>query len=135
MTQHDQETRPQPRRRRPRRSLEGMTLIEIMIVVIIMAMIATAVTLAVVPQMKKAKIKDAQTNASTIRAAVTSYMLSEGTQNCPTVEELVEAGEITRHGRHVDPWDHDFQIECDGDDVNVISAGPDGQFGSEDDIQ
>ena len=33
-----------------------------------------------------------------------------------------------------DPWGTAFKIECTGGEVTVKSAGPDGQFGGDDDI-
>ena len=40
----------------------------------------------------------------------------------------------TNSPRAVLAWDNDFRIECQGDDVTVHSAGPDGSPGTEDDI-
>ena len=40
----------------------------------------------------------------------------------------------SREGGAVDPWDEPYTIICDGDDVGVISSGPDKQSGTEDDI-
>ena len=59
----------------------GMTLIEIMIVVIIMAMIATGVAVAVMPQLDKAKIKQAKSDIGAIRTAVQLY-LAENSNKC-----------------------------------------------------
>ena len=118
--------------RRRRQAQEAMTLIEISIVVIIMAMIATAVAVAVVPKMNQAKVGQAKTDAATIHTAVEMYMTSGG-EGCPTVEDLVAAKELKK-GKTVDPWNHDYGISCEGDEVVVTSAGGDGQMGTEDDI-
>jgi general secretion pathway protein G len=119
--------------RRQRRE-EGMTLVEIMIVVIIMALIATAVGVAVLPQLQKAQDKTAKGDAQAIRSAVTLY-IGENPGECPTVDDLKEGGFIDSSKRTADPWDNEFQIECNGSNISVISAGKDGQFGTEDDIQ
>jgi general secretion pathway protein G len=111
-----------------------MTLTEIMIVIIIMAMIAAAVGAAVIPKFRDAQRRTAATDAQAIRSAAESYSLEHGTRDCPTVEELVEAGEIRRGSRMTDPWGTAFKIECSGTDIEVKSAGPDGQFGGDDDI-
>lgn len=121
-----------PRRRRLRRT-EGMTLVEIMIVVIIMALIATAVGVAVVPQWRKSQKRQTLTDAQAVKAAVLLYMTDNN--GCPSSStELQQEGYLDRSKRATDAWDNDFQIECEGDDIYVVSAGPDGQFGTEDDI-
>ena len=126
----------------PRRSLsralakqEGMTLIEIMIVVIIMAMIATGVAVAVMPQLDKAKIKQAKTDIGAIRTAVQLY-LAENSNKCPSVQDLQEERYLDKGKRSTDPWDREFIITCTaGEDPDVYSPGPDGQDGTEDDIR
>ena len=35
----------------------------------------------------------------------------------------------------LDPWNNDYKFESKGMKFVVISAGPDGQFGTEDDIR
>jgi hypothetical protein len=42
---------------------------------------------------------------------------------------------LDRNKKSVDAWDNPFQIDCEGSDVIVTSAGPDEQMGTEDDIQ
>ena len=112
----------------------GMTLIEIMIVVIIMAMIATGVAVAVMPQLEKARIKQATSDVMAIRTAVQLY-LAENPSACPSVEDLKTERYIDKGKSTVDPWDQEFIIHCiDGDDPNVVSKGPDMQEGTEDDI-
>ena len=114
---------------------EGMTLVEIMIVVIIMALIATAVGVAVLPRLQKAREDSTKTDAQQIRSAVTLYLGENPAGGCPTMDDLVEGAYLDKSKRTTDAWDNDFVIECEGDNVAVVSAGPDGQFGTEDDIQ
>lgn len=122
-------------RRRRSRAEEGMTLIEIMIVVIIMAMIATGVAVAVMPQLEKAKIKQAKSDIGAIRTAVQLF-LAENSSKCPSVEDLQSESYLDKGKRTRDPWDRDFVISCPtGDDPDVFSPGPDGQEGSEDDVR
>ena len=122
------------RLRDPRRE-EGMTLVEIMIVVIIMALIATAVGVAVLPRLKQARIDSTRTDAQSVRSAATMYISENPGGDCPAMEDLTGGGFIDSSRRTADAWDNDFAVDCDGDDVIVISAGPDGQMGTEDDIQ
>lgn len=123
-------TSPVARRRR-----SGMTLVEIMIVVIIMALIATAVGVAVLPQLRRARVDATRSDAQQMQSAAILYLGQEPGADCPAVTDLVEAGVIDRTKRTTDAWDHEFVVECEGDDVYVISSGPDGQMGTEDDIR
>jgi general secretion pathway protein G len=123
-------------RRRARRAAQaGMTLVEIMIVVIIMAMIAAAVGVAVLPRLNEARIQQARTDAQSIRGAVEMYLAQNPSADCPSVQDLVEARVLSANTRSRDPWDNDFSVECEGDDITVVSAGPDGQMGTGDDVQ
>jgi general secretion pathway protein G len=119
---------------RARRAREGMTLIEIMIVVVIMALVATGVGIAVIPQLQKAKIKDTQAGVQTVRSAVTLYIATNNAE-CATMDQLLQDKAIDKTKSTKDAWDHDFRIECDGVDINVTSAGPDGEFETQDDIK
>ncbi len=118
-----------------RRAQAGMTLVEIMIVVIIMAMIAAAVGVAVLPRLNEARIQQARTDAQSIRGAVEMYLAQNPSADCPTVDELVTERVLSANTRSRDPWDNEFSVECEGEDITVISAGPDGQMGSPDDVQ
>ena len=121
---------------RRRRRREGMTLVEIMIVVIIMALIATAVGVAVLPALGRARVNQTRSDAMAVHSAVSLYFGQEPGAQCPTMETLVEEHLIDHSRRTTDAWDHPFTIECDSDDdVIVRSNGPDGQPGTEDDIQ
>lgn len=123
------------RRRARRLRREGMTLVEIMIVVIIMAMIAAAVGVAVLPRLNEARIEQARTDAQSVRGAVEMYLASNPSADCPSVQELVDERILNASSRTRDPWDNEFSIECEGEDILVVSGGPDGQMGTEDDVQ
>ena len=121
------------RRMSRRLARQGMTLIEIMIVVVIMALVATGVGIAVIPQLQKAKIKETESAVETVRSAVTLYVATNNAE-CATMDQLLEDKAIDKNRSTTDAWDNEFRIECDGTDINVTSAGPDGEFGTEDDI-
>lgn len=125
---HSQQTQARRRRRR-----EGMTLIEIMIVITIFAMIAGGVAVALLPQLEKARIKTTKTDAQGLRSAVMLYV-ADNPRACPTVEELVSERYLDGSKRTSDAWDTPFQISCENGEISVLSAGPDLQFNTEDDI-
>lgn len=124
-------------RRRVRRLLArgraGMTLIEIMVVVIIMGLIASGVGFAVFNQLKQAKVRDTQQAIEALRTAIRLYQNDHPNQ-CPTVEQLQSSGILERNRRTTDGWSRAFHINCEGEEVTVVSDGPDGRQGTDDDI-
>jgi general secretion pathway protein G len=126
------DTRQRERNARRRRR-EGFTLIEIMIVITIFAMMAGGVAVALLPQLEKARLKTTKTDAQGLRSAVMLYV-ADNPRGCPTVEDLVNERYLDGTRRTADAWDTPFQISCEDGDVAVVSAGPDLQFNTEDDI-
>ena len=123
------------KRKRGRRvRQEGMTLVEIMIVVIIMALIATAVGVAVVPRMLKAREESTRADAQAIYSAVQMYVVENPGGDCPSMDDLVTGGFLDRSKRSTDAWDNPFKIGCEGDNIIVASNGADGDEGTDDDI-
>jgi len=122
-------------RRLSRRGAEGMTLVEIMIVVIIMALIATAVGVAVLPQLEKSRIKDTEIGVQAVRGATTMFLAENPAGGCPNIDDLIEGAYLDEDKSTTDAWEGEFDIECAGTRITVTSAGPDKQFGTEDDIQ
>ncbi len=84
------------------------------------------------PQFEPHRHKSTITYATTIRSAVQLYRLDK--DDCPTVPDLVRADVIDRTSRIVDSWENPFRIECEGNDIFVVSAGPDGAFDTPDDL-
>ena len=122
------------RARRVRRlRREGMTLVEIMIVMVIMALVTAAASFAILPRLKDARVKATQQDAKKIASAAEMYMSEH--DDCPTVDKLVEVKIMSKKTRTADAWDHPYTIECDEDGPIVRSGGPDGQMGTDDDIE
>jgi len=117
--------------RRKRR--EGFTLIEIMIVITILAMMVTGVAVAVLPRLQEARIKSTTADAQALRSAIMLYV-ADNPRGCPTVEDLVSERYLDGTKRTADAWDTEFQMTCEGGDIAVVSAGPDLEFNTEDDI-
>jgi general secretion pathway protein G len=122
------------RQLRARLARQGMTLIEIMIVVVIMALVATGVGIAVIPQLQKAKVQQTKGAVQTVRSAVALYRATNNA-DCATMDQLISDKAIDKSTSTKDSWDNDFRIECDGTDITVISAGPDKEFDTTDDIK
>lgn len=123
----------QIRRAALRRSL-GMTLIEIMVVVAIASMIMGGVGLVAFKQYKQAQGSTAKKDTIQIQQSVEMYMLQKKNKCPKTLQDLRAAGAVTRVIK--DPWGEEYEIKCPGEHgtVDVISAGPDGELGTDDDI-
>jgi general secretion pathway protein G len=112
-----------------REAQRGMTLIEIMVVVVIMALIATGVAVAVVPQLRKAQQKTTCVRINDVMSAAELYMMDS--VDCPSMEDL----KADLKGDPEDSWGNEMKVECPGDDeIVVVSAGRDGNFGTDDDL-
>ena len=59
---------------------------------------------------------------------------SENPSGCPSLSVLVESGYLGEEVRVDDPWGTRFRIMCSGTSTSVRSAGPDGRFGTADDV-
>ncbi|MFO1078727.1 MAG: type II secretion system major pseudopilin GspG [Planctomycetota bacterium] len=115
----------------------GFTLIEIMVVIVILGLLATMVATNVMGKSDQAKIETARTSIKTIESAVESYYITVG--KFPTsLEDLTS--EDVKGGPYLkslekDPWGNDFQFRGENKkDFEVLSYGPDGSEGTEDDI-
>jgi general secretion pathway protein G len=107
----------------------GFTIMEIMIVLLIITILATGVTVAVIPQLNKAKIRTTCVRRTAVMSAAEMAYAESG--ECPTMEEL----RSSLKGEPVDSWDQEFKVECTGEDeILVISSGKDKNFGTEDDL-
>lgn len=122
-------------RARVRAASRGVTLFEVLIVVAILAMVAGGVAMFALPQFKKASITQAESGCRVIRQAVQTYLTTgNGSNNCPTVSQLVEEKLLDRGTNTNDPWNQPFTISCADDEVYVTSSGPDKRKGTKDDI-
>jgi hypothetical protein len=78
----------------------------------------------------------ARQRARTFRSAVNMWMIeAASSDSCPSTTDLAAARILDSEGHYADPWGNNFVIQCPTDDVVVTSLGPDGQFGTDDDIR
>ncbi len=122
---------------RKRSGQAGMTLIEILIVVTILGLVMTLVGSRVMKQFAKAKVKTTQLAMQQVAQAVTEYQMDHN--KIPSGSDGLSALE----GEYIDPvpndgWGNPFHYEVPGPGgkpFDVVSDGPDGTPGSEDDIR
>ena len=120
----------------------GFTLVELLVVVAILGILGAIGMQGVTGHIEKTRKTAAKTGVDTIKGAITNYMIDKKKSTPPSdlkvlieangdEEAFLEGGE----GALVDPWDNDYKLEVKGKRFVVISAGPDGDFGTEDDIR
>jgi general secretion pathway protein G len=109
----------------------------ILIVVLILlggvALVVGVVAFVVVPEFKEAQRP--WMDARTMLPAAEKYRYDHPDDPCPTVELLREKRELSRAAAIVDQWGSPYEIVCNGDDVIVVSFGPDKRRGTDDDIR
>lgn len=121
------------RRLAGKRGQRGMTLIEIMIVITILGMVAAAVAVAVVPQLKEAKVKTAKMEIQTIANAADLYYnkFSKYPGSDEGISALVQEKMLKQN--KPDPWGNPYVYRFPGvknpDGPDIGSYGSDGQPG------
>lgn len=132
-----------------RRRKSAFTLIEILVVVVILAILAAVVVPNVIGKIAEGRISAAITDITSFKTALQLYNADTG--QYPTSDQGLDA---LIHNPGVNGWNKPYlqdleKIQLDpwgnpyvyknpsehGQDYDIISAGPDGQIGTTDDIQ
>ena len=121
-----------------RRAKEGFTLIEIMVVVGIIGLLVAVLIPNVTGKMNEARIASARVQIKNVEEALVAYSMKHGGKYPDSLEPLTQETEdedALLQGGVEDPWGTPIQFEKRGKKRPLItSAGPDGEFGTEDDI-
>ena len=120
----------------------GFTLVELLVVVAILGILGAVAVTNVTGHIESTRKTAAKTAVDNIKGAVTTWRLTTKKATPPSdLKVLIEANGDEEpaldggEGALVDPWDTDFKIEVKGKKFVIISAGPDTEFGTEDDVR
>lgn len=115
----------------------GFTLVELLVVVAILGILATMAVVGLADKPDAARIQACEANVITIKNACVTYNL-EHRKMPRSIEDLTQEnsdGVAALEGGTQDPWGNDYKLEIKGKNILVISAGPDGEMGTDDDIR
>ncbi|WP_299495855.1 type II secretion system major pseudopilin GspG [uncultured Shewanella sp.] len=132
-----------------RNKQKGFTLLEVMVVIVILGILASMVVPNLMGNKDKADQQKAVSDIVALENALDMYRLDNSIY--PTTEQgleaLVQKPTISPEPRNYrpdgylkrlpqDPWRNDYMLLSPGEHgrIDVFSAGPDGQAGTEDDI-
>ena len=138
----------EPLRRIGNRSAAGaFTLIELLLVMVILAILAAVIVPKFSGRAEQAKETRAKQDVGNIKTALKMYEVDMGSYPASLDDLLTNTGNSASwHGPYMDkqenqwkdPWEHEYIYHPptgDGTDFQILSAGPDGQEGTGDDIK
>ena len=118
----------------------GFTLIEMLVAVAIIGILGAVAVTNVIASIEKAKQTAAKEAVGVMSNAVTQYYLANKkypsdlrdlVRETGDSEPILDGGE----GALEDPWGTEYKLEKKGKRYVIISAGPDMEFGNDDDIR
>jgi general secretion pathway protein G len=129
----------------------GFTLLELMLVVVIIGLLAAIVAPALIGRGKEAKVQAVKAQIANFETALDLYKMDN--DEYPSSEQGLQAlralpsgdppannwkGPYLKKAVPKDPWGSDYQYTAPGavntDNYDIISPGPDGKMGTDDDI-
>lgn len=119
----------------------GFTLIEVLLVVVIIGILAAVAVPRLGGRVQQSQISSARSSIAAIALAVDLYEVDNG-QYPQSLRNLIERGsEPNWNGPYLrearvptDPWGNEFRYTRRDSGYEIRSAGPDGQFDTDDDI-
>ena len=116
----------------------GFTLVELLLVVCILGILAAVVIPNVIGHDEEARRQATRTSITAIEQAVQIFAMRHNGKLPDSLDELTagtdDAPGLLKEGALNDSWGTPFQYTKTGKKFKIVSAGPDGEIGSEDDI-
>jgi general secretion pathway protein G len=132
------------RYKRTRHFRRAFTLIELLLVMVIIAILAGVVALKVTGRTEQAKHSRALQDVANLKTAIGAFEVDTGSYPQSLAQLTDNSGNITGwHGPYIeklpqDPWMHDYIYHPPGGEsteFQLLSAGPDGQENTADDVK
>lgn len=125
-----------------RRKDAGFTMIEILLVVVIIGILAAVAVPRLGGRVAQSQIAAARAGIGGISTAIDLYETDNGRLPDSLQNLLTKGSEPNWNGPYLrkaeslrDPWGNEFQYTRSGNSYTVVSAGPDGAFGTADDVR
>jgi len=116
----------------------GFTLVELLLVVCILGILAAVVIPNVIGHDEEARRQATRTSITAIEQAVQIFAMRHNGKLPDSLDELTVGTDdkpgLLKEGALNDSWGTPFQYTKTGKKFKIISGGPDGEIGSEDDI-
>jgi general secretion pathway protein G len=125
-----------------RRRDAGFTLIEILLVVVIIGILAAVAVPRLGGRVAQSQVAAARASIGAIGTAIDLYETDNGKLPDSLQNLMTKGSEPNWNGPYLrkaeslkDPWGNEFQFTKQGNVYTVASAGPDGSFGTGDDVK
>lgn len=130
------------KRRLPKKSNHGFTLIEVLLVLAILVVVAGLVVVNAVGVSDEANKKAAKTQIANLNNMVNLYRLNVGSfpssldalYNQPSDVDASKWSRVSNTPIPADPWNHPYEYKIEGSSFQIRCIGPDGQANTQDDI-
>ena len=120
----------------------GFTLIEILLVVVIIGILAAVAVPRLGGRVGQSQVAAARAGVGAISTAIDLYETDNGKLPESLQNLITKGSEPNWNGPYIrkaeglkDPWGAEYQYTKQGNVYVVASAGPDGSFGSADDVK